>query len=62
MIYHMYKTGNGVAVVFLVTVIFSTLMESTFILNTSLLCNPVLFLLFNEWYRPNAIKKIEVSA
>ena len=62
MIYHMYKTGNGVAVVFLVTVIFSTLMESTFILNTSLLCNPMLFLLFNEWYRPNAIKKIEVSA
>ena len=62
MIYHMYKTGNGVAVVFLVTVIFSTLMESTFILNSSLLCNPMLFLLFNEWYKPNAVKKKEGSA
>ncbi len=53
MAYHMYRTGNGVGVVILATTIFVTVMESSFIWNTSLLCNPVFFLLFNEWYKSN---------
>lgn len=53
MAYHMYRTRNGVGVVILATTMLVTVMESTFIWNTSLLCNPVFFLLFNEWYKSN---------
>lgn len=61
-IYHMYQEKNGIALVFLTTTIFVTFMESTFIFNTSLLCNPLYFLLFNEWYKINSKKCDEVSA
>ncbi len=53
MTYHMYRTKNGVGAVILTTTILVTVMESTFIWNTSLLCNPFFFLLFNEWYKYN---------
>lgn len=53
MSYHMYRTRNGVGVVILISAIFVTVMESTFIWNTSLLCNPIWFLLFDEWYKSN---------
>ena len=59
MIYYMYKKQNGIAVVFLATVIFVTFMESTFIFNVSLLCNPLYFLLFNEWYHAGKVKRCE---
>lgn len=62
MIYHMYRTRNGVGVVILATAMLVTVMESTFIWNTSLLCNPVFFLLFNEWYNSNSETVNEVSA
>ena len=42
MAYHMYQTRNGIGEVILVTTMLVTVMESTFIWNTSLLCNPVL--------------------
>ena len=61
MIYHMYRTRNGVGVVILVTTMLVTVMESSFIWNTSLLCNPVYFLLFNEWYKAHKETVKEVS-
>lgn len=62
MTYHMYRTRNGIGVVILVTTMLVTVMESSFIWNTSLLCNPVFILLFNEWYKPNKDTVNEVSA
>lgn len=50
LIYRMYQKRDGMALAILVTAVLVTFMEATFIFNTSLLCNPIFFLLFNEWY------------
>ncbi len=60
MIFSMHQKQNGIAVVFLATIIFVTFMETTFIFNVSLLCNPLYILLFNEWFwvkRPKEVSE-----
>ena len=48
--YRVYREQNGVKLAVLVTTIFVTFMESTYVLNVSLLYNLILILLFNAWY------------
>lgn len=50
MIYRFYREKNGIGLVILITTIFITFMESTFIFSVSLLCNPLYLLLFDNWY------------
>lgn len=52
LIYCFYKQSDGLALTILVTAVFVTFMESTFIFNTSLLCNPI-FLLSYGIFRIN---------
>ncbi len=50
MIYWLYKKNAGVGLCVLVTTIFITFMESTFIFNNSLLCNMVFVLILVCWH------------
>ena len=49
MLYCLYKKQDGVGLCVLVTAIFITFIETTFIFNTSLLCNMVFVLMINRW-------------
>lgn len=50
MLYCLYKRKDGVGLCVLVTAIFVTFIETTFIFNTSLLCNVVLVVMMDRWY------------
>ncbi len=50
-LYKFYKEENGIGLAILVTTIFVTFMESTFIFSVSLLCNPLYLLLFDGWFQ-----------
>ena len=50
LIYLMYQKIHRMSLAILVTAVLVTFIKATFIFNTSLLCNPIFFLLFNEWY------------
>ncbi len=50
LIYRFYKEQNGIGLAVLTTTVLVTFMESTFIFNVPLLCNPLFILLFDRWY------------
>lgn len=50
MLYCLYKRQDGVGLCVFVTAIFITFIETTFIFNTSLLCNVVFVVMMNRWY------------
>ena len=50
MLYWLYKKQDGVGLVVLVTTIFITFIETTFIFNTSLLCNVALIVIMLCWH------------
>ena len=56
--YLFYKEKNGIGLAILVTTIFVTFMESSFVINTSVLCNPLLLLLFDRWYKNKEVEKL----
>ena len=56
--YLFYKEKNGIGLAILVTTIFVTFMEASFVINTSVLCNPLLLFLFDRWYRNREVEKV----
>lgn len=62
LIFDLYQKQNGIGLAFLTTIVFVTFMETTFILNTSLLCNPMYFLLFNEWYQMDTKQQMRCAS